>query len=38
MYLEDDMVEIKDNLCNGCGMCIDEAVCKYGAIYINDSD
>jgi indolepyruvate ferredoxin oxidoreductase alpha subunit len=38
MYFENDMVEIKDNLCNGCGMCIDEAVCKYGAIYIDDQD
>jgi indolepyruvate ferredoxin oxidoreductase alpha subunit len=36
MYLEDDKVEIKDNICNGCGMCIDEAVCKYGAIYIDE--
>ncbi len=36
MYLEDDKVEIKDNICNGCGMCIDEAVCKYGAISIDD--
>ena len=36
MYLEDDRVEIKENLCNGCGMCIDIAVCKYEAIYIQD--
>ncbi len=34
MYLDDDRVEIKDNLCNGCGMCVDDSVCKYGAIYI----
>jgi indolepyruvate ferredoxin oxidoreductase alpha subunit len=36
MYLEDDKVEIKENICNGCGMCVDTAVCKYDAIYIED--
>lgn len=34
MYIEDDHVEIKPNLCNGCGMCVDINVCKYGAINI----
>ena len=34
MYMEDDKVEINPSLCNGCGMCVDENVCKYGAICI----
>jgi indolepyruvate ferredoxin oxidoreductase alpha subunit len=36
MYLEEDKVEIKDNLCNGCGMCVDITVCKYDAIYLEE--
>jgi indolepyruvate ferredoxin oxidoreductase alpha subunit len=35
MYMEGDRIEIKSNLCNGCEMCIDEAVCKFDAIYID---
>jgi indolepyruvate ferredoxin oxidoreductase alpha subunit len=31
-YLEDDHIEINLSLCNGCGMCEDKNVCKYGAI------
>ena len=31
-YLDSDRIEINSSLCNGCGMCMDINVCKYGAI------
>jgi indolepyruvate ferredoxin oxidoreductase alpha subunit len=34
MFLDDDHVEIDSGLCNGCGMCIDDNVCRYNAINI----
>ena len=36
MYLEDDHIDIKPNLCNGCGMCVDVNVCKFDAIKIDE--
>jgi indolepyruvate ferredoxin oxidoreductase alpha subunit len=36
MYMENDTIEFKDNLCNGCGMCVDVNVCKYDAIRIDE--
>ncbi len=32
MYIADEKVEIDPNLCNGCGVCMQNAVCAKGAI------
>jgi indolepyruvate ferredoxin oxidoreductase alpha subunit len=36
MYLDGEEVHIDTNICNGCGVCVSELVCKTNAIEIKD--